>query len=97
MVPVLGQALGLESGGTEELRMAGCIGTTNGHEHTAGEVHTVFLPELLEGPLVLDDLPAVYPEYQVDDRWQSCARRDGKAQPRDIQLGLGCLDSRGSP
>ena len=29
--------------------MPGCIGITNSHEHTAGEVHNVFLPELLEG------------------------------------------------
>ena len=44
---------------------------------------------------MLDDLPAVYTEYQVDDKRQSCARRDGKAPPWDIQLGLGCSDSRG--
>ena len=74
-MPLKFKTRGLESGGTEELRMPGCIGITNGPEHTAGEVYTVFLSELLEGPLVLDDLPAVYPEYQVDDRWQSCPRR----------------------
>ena len=37
--------------------------------------HTLFLPELLEGPLMLDDLPAVYPEYHADDWWQSMAMR----------------------
>ena len=51
--------MGLESGGTEELWLPGCVAYTNGHEHTAGEVYTVFISELLESPLVQDDLPAV--------------------------------------
>ena len=76
--------------------MPECIRITNGHEHTAGEVHTVHLPELLESPPVLDDLPAVYPEYQVDDRWHS-KRWQGTAMKRSAQLGLICSDSRGSP
>ena len=48
---VLGQTPGLESDGPEELRVSGCICITNGHEHTAGEVHTVFLPKLSGGTL----------------------------------------------
>ena len=62
--------------------MPGCVSIANSRELTA-ELALVratpyFLPEQLEGPLVLDDLPAVSPEYQVGDRWRSCPRRDGE-------------------
>ena len=44
-----GETLGLDSGGTEELRMPECACNANCHEHTAEVIlvkfHAIFLPE----------------------------------------------------
>ena len=49
-VTVFGQTLELESGGTEELWMLGCVSISDRHEHTTEVTlemfHTIFLPNL---------------------------------------------------
>ena len=71
---VLGQALGLEVDGSEELRLPEFVHITDHHEHIAkdalAEFHTTC-------PLVPDDLPAILVEHPLDDLWPTCPRRDG--------------------
>ena len=60
----------LESDGTEELRVSGCVSIANSHELTAEVAPVRVTPYSFHRPAgTLDDLPAVSPEYQVNDRW----------------------------
>ena len=59
----LGSAVALSrSKCSKELWIPECVSIANSHEHTAGEVHTVFVPELLEGQRVCNGMPTTSPE-----------------------------------
>ena len=56
--------------------MPGGVSTADNHERTAGEVRTVFLPELWEGrPVWSDFSQRPLQQHEVVDRWPSAAVR----------------------